>query len=148
MSKIESIQKLCKAPSVSVGVLHQGEVVFRRNIGFRGIKAILEADSDTAYQIGSCSKLVTSTAIGLPAEGQPVWDDKVHHHLPDFDPIQDPRIGKTATIVDLCRHTTGRANGNAIFIGPRSTMVVKREDYIAMTNRLQTSNEHGQRFDN
>lgn len=148
MPKIESVQKLCKAPSVSVGVLHQGEIVFRRSTGLRDIEANLVADSDTAYQIGSCSKLFTSTAIGLLSKGHPIWEDKVHDHLPDFDPIQDPRIGKAATISDICRHSTGLANGNSIFMGPRGTVFVKGEDHIAMTNRLPTSNQHGQRFNN
>ncbi|KAJ8121794.1 hypothetical protein ONZ43_g1843 [Nemania bipapillata] len=146
MPEIESVRKLCKAPSVSVGVLHQGEIVFRRSIGLRDIEANLEADSDTAYQIGSCSKLLTSTAAGLLSKEHPIWKDKVQDHLPDFDPIQDPRIGKTATIVDICRHSTGLANGNSIFMGPGGTVVVKGEDHIAMTNRLPTSNQHGQRF--
>ncbi|KAI1115177.1 beta-lactamase/transpeptidase-like protein [Nemania sp. NC0429] len=90
MSKIESVRKLCKAPSISVGVLHQGEVVFRRSVSLRDIEANLEANSDTAYQIGSCSKLFTSTALGLLSNGHPIWEDKVQDHLPDFDPIQDP----------------------------------------------------------
>ncbi|KAI1278165.1 beta-lactamase/transpeptidase-like protein [Xylaria sp. FL0933] len=128
MPTIESVQKLCKAPSVSVGVLHQGEVVFRRSIGLRDIEANLKADSDTAYQIGSCSKLFTSTAVGLLSEQWPIWKDK------------------TATIADICRHSTGLANGNAIFMGPRGTTVVKGEDHMAMVNLLPTSNDHGQRF--
>ncbi|KAI1123622.1 beta-lactamase/transpeptidase-like protein [Nemania abortiva] len=148
MSKIESVQKLCRAPSVSVGVLHQGEVVFRRSVGLRDVEANLEADSDTAYQIGSCSKLFTSAAVGLLSKGQPIWKDKVHDHLPEFDPIQDRCIGKTATIADLCRNSTGLANPNAIFLGPRGTTVVKGEDHITMVNKLPTSNEHGQRFNN
>ncbi|KAI0812220.1 beta-lactamase/transpeptidase-like protein [Xylaria sp. FL0064] len=121
MPTIESVQKLCRAPSVSAGVLHQGEVVFRRSIGLRDLGANLKADSDIVYQIGSCSKLFTSTAV-------------------------DPRIGKTATIADICRHSTGIANGNAIFMGPRGTTVVKGEDHMAMVNLLPTSNAHGQRF--
>lgn len=122
--------------------------MFRRSVGLRDIEANLEAGSDTAYQIGSCSKLFTSTAIGLLSKGHPIWKDKVHDHLPDFDPVQDPRIGKAATIVDLCHHSTGLANGNSVFMGPRGTVFVKGEDHIAMTNRLPTSNQHGQRFNN
>lgn len=147
MPMIESVRKLSRAPSISVGVLHQGEVVFRRSIGLRDVEDSLEADSNTAYQIGSCSKLFTSTAVGLLSEGQPIWEDKVHDHLPDFNPIQDPRIGNEATIADLCCHSTGLANGNAIYMGPGGTTVVKGEDHIDMVNQLPTSNKHGQRFD-
>ena len=119
---------------------------FRRSIGKRDVEKGLDADSDTAYPLGSCSKLLTSAAIGMLAgDGLPLGDT-IQRHIPTFDPVEDPQIGREATIRDLCRHTTGLANPALASNGPGGTVLVAENDHVTMVNALPTSNKEGQRF--
>ncbi|KAL7917807.1 beta-lactamase/transpeptidase-like protein [Trichoderma austrokoningii] len=133
LQQVAEVQNVCKAPSISIGILHQGKVLYRKSLGLRDVESNLDANSDTSYLLGSCSKLLTSAAVGILAESQLSWTDLISKHIPGFNPAGDPRIGQQATIVDACRHSTGLANPNA-------------EDHVALLNALPTSNDSGQRF--
>ncbi|CAG8395664.1 unnamed protein product [Penicillium salamii] len=142
--EIESALNVANAPSVSLGVIHEGSVIFRKSIGLRDVNADLEATSETSYHIASCSKVITATALGiLVAEGKVFWDDPIRKHPPSFNPTEDPRIGAQATVIDACRHTTGLAN--ILFQGPNGALI-HREDHIPLVNALPTSDHDGQRF--
>ncbi|KAL4745235.1 hypothetical protein BDW72DRAFT_186962 [Aspergillus terricola var. indicus] len=142
---IKSAMEITNSPSVSLGVMHEGKVIFRKSIGLGDVEGNLEATSDTSYFIGSCSKMLTATALGILVEEKKLtWNDPIRKHLPSFNPIEDPRIGEEATIIDACRHTTGLAN--ILFQGPNGALVHRAEDHIAMVNALPTSSEDGQRF--
>lgn len=147
MSDIEEAMKIARAPSISVGVLHNGEVLLRKSVGLRDVEAKLPANSDTAYLIGSCSKMFTSTALSLLVEDKKVsWKDTIRTHLPTFSPIGDPQIGEKATLMDAARHSTGLANPNAVCMGPEGTIPNTAQDHISLVNALPTWNAHGQRF--
>lgn len=149
MSEVEEAMKIAKAPSISVGIIHEGEVLFRRSIGLRDVHANLAANSDTSYLIGSCSKLFTSTDLGILAGDEKLtWEDRIQTHLPSFDPIEDPEIGESATLLDAGRRSTGLANPNAVFMGPEGTFSNSAEDHVEMLNALSTSNQSGERFQN
>lgn len=147
MPDVESIMNIAKAPSISLGVIHHGKVIFRRSIGLRDVESNLKANSDTSYLIGSCSKMFTATVLCVLVEDEKLsWNDTIRKHLPSFKPINDPRIGEEATIIDACRHSTGLANPNVVFLGPEGTFSNSEEDHIEMRNALPTSNESGQPF--
>lgn len=139
--------KIARAPSISVGVLQDGEIIFTKSFGLRDIERGLEANSDTSYLIASCSKMFTATALNLlDSEAKLSFKNTIRTHLPTFDPSEDPEIGREATLFDACRHSTGLANPNVIYMGPDGVISNAAEDHIAMVNALPTSNESGQRF--
>lgn len=70
MPDVQSIMNIAKAPSISLGVIHNGKVIFRRSIGLRDVESNLEAKSETSYLIGSCSKIFTATALGILVEDE------------------------------------------------------------------------------
>ncbi|CAG9985159.1 unnamed protein product [Clonostachys byssicola] len=145
--KIEEVRDVCEAPSVSFGVSYGPKTAFTHSIGLRDVETGQLANEHTSYHIGSCAKIFTSAAIGiLVDEGKISWQDPVKKHLDDFDPVEDREIGKKATIRDVCRHSTGLANPNAVFMAPHGAPGIKSEDYMKMINALPTANEHGQRF--
>ena len=145
--EIEHVMKVCRAPSISYGILHKGKVLYQRSIGCRDVELGLPADSDTSYAIGSCSKMITSLALGILAhDGSLAWNDTIQKHIPTFDPVEDPEIAQKATIVDACRHTTGLANPNAVCMGPGVTLNIAGEQHITLINALPTFNTSGQRF--
>jgi CubicO group peptidase (beta-lactamase class C family) len=93
--------------------------------------------------------MFTATALGvLVADEKLSWNDTISNYLPSFNPINDPRIAEEATIIDACRHSTGLANPNVVYLGPEGTFSNSEGDHIVMLNALPTSNESGQRFRN
>ncbi|KAL4958565.1 beta-lactamase/transpeptidase-like protein [Aspergillus filifer] len=147
LDQVRQIQDILQTPSITLGVVHQGQVVFKQSIGHRDVGNNLPADADTIYMIGSCSKMFTSAAVGiLVDEGKLSWTDPVQKYLPEFDPVGDPRIGKEADIIDILRHSTGLRVPNLLCIGPGATPVSDEEDLVPLLNIMPTSDEKGQRF--
>lgn len=146
---MEEATKIANSPSISVGIIHGLEniPIFRKSYGLRNCEAELTADEDTSYVIGSCSKMITCTAIGiLVSDNRLAWSDPIRNHIPTFDPPGDPTIGEKATIIDLCRHSTGLGDASTILAGPGGMIFNKAEDHIALVNALPTANDSGQRF--
>ncbi|KAL4790397.1 beta-lactamase/transpeptidase-like protein [Aspergillus venezuelensis] len=147
LDQIRQIQDILQAPSITYGVVHQGQVIFKQSIGHRDVCNDLLADAETIYMIGSCSKMFTSAAVSILAdEGKLSWTDPVQKYLPEFNPVGDPRIGKEADIIDILRHSTGLRVPNLLCIGPGATPVSDGEDLVPLLNIMPTSDEKGQRF--
>lgn len=90
------------------------------------IEGYLPANSDTAYLTASCSKLFLACAAGiLVDEGKLGWDDPISKHVPDFNPVRDPRI-RNATIRHALSHQTGLEGQDLLLWGPHGTVLVTR----------------------
>lgn len=149
MPHVEQAMTMAKAPSISVGILQDGEIIFTRSIGLRDLERNLKANSKTSYLLASCSKMFTSSALNiLQSEEELSLKDTIQTYLPTFNPIENPEIGKKATLADAGRHCTGLANPNVVYMGPDGILSNTAENHIAMVNALPTSNEHCQRFQN
>lgn len=146
LSQVELVRKLCQVPSISFGVLHKGEK-FCHSVGHRDSEMIHKADADTIYMLGSCSKMLTSAAIGILVEaGQLNWQDPVKKYLPGFCPIGDPRIGQEADFIDLMRHSSGTAEVGRLCLGPNGSILVDEDKLLPLLNLMPTSDSKGQRF--
>ncbi|KAL4878092.1 beta-lactamase/transpeptidase-like protein [Aspergillus karnatakaensis] len=144
---IDEIRQICQTPSIVFGVIHEGKVVFEDSVGYRNAEQTLKPDADTIYMIGSCSKMFTSAAVGiLVDEGKLQWQDPVQKYLPEFDPHGDPRIGQTADIIDLLRHSSGVVDPSELIFGPRGSILVDGNDMFQLLNAMPTTDEKGQRF--
>jgi CubicO group peptidase (beta-lactamase class C family) len=149
MPEIARVKELCRVPSISVGVLHEGEVVLMESLGLRDVERALKANCDTSYLLGSVSKMFASAAVGiLVEEGKMSWHDTIQKHLPNFNPAGDPEIGKYAEVFDACRHTTGLGNPNVLIWGPDGTLIGRSQDHVGFMNAASTSNRDEQRFRN
>lgn len=145
--QIDEVRKICQVPSISYGVIHDGEVVLTKSVGFRDEHQKLEANPDSIYMIGSCSKMFASAAAGiLVDEGKLHWLDPISKHLSDFNPAGDANIGKKADIIDGFRHSTGLACPQLLCLGPHGTIINDETDYIRLLNAMPTANHEGQRF--
>lgn len=147
LPQIRQYQEICKVPSITFGVVHHGQAVYKGNVGHRDASQTHPADFDTMYMIGSCSKMFTSAAVGiLVDEGRLNWTDPIQKHIPEFDPKGDPRIGKEADIIDCLRHSTGLRSPTMLVLGPNGTIISDEEDLVPLLNIMPTSDEKGQRF--
>jgi D-alanyl-D-alanine carboxypeptidase len=100
--KIGAALKESGAPSVSIAVVKDGELVFAKAFGMANIAENRAADVNTRYAVGSISKQFTATAILLLAEqGKLSLDDKVSKYFPDLTRASE------VSIRQLLSHTSG-----------------------------------------
>ena len=96
-----------KVPSMAVGIVREGKLIFAEGFGTKEVGKDERPDKETLYAIASNSKAFTSAIIAmLVQEGKINWDDKVQKHLPYFA-LSDPVIGQRVTIRDLLCHRVG-----------------------------------------
>ena len=98
---------LWESPSVAIGVTRGGETVFSGAFGQRDAERGLAADSQTLYQIASCTKAFTATlAAQFVDEGKLDWDTPVREYLPEVR-FYDDYATRTVCMRDLLSHRTG-----------------------------------------
>lgn len=95
-------------PGLSIGIVHDQELIWARGFGMADLADERPAAPDTVYRIGSISKTFTATALMLLRDdGKLRLDDPVRQHLPWFayrNPFPDePEI----TVWNLLTHTSG-----------------------------------------
>ena len=106
-ARAEAGLKLWESPSVSLGVIKDGKVVFCDGFGLRDVENNLPSTGDTLYQIGSCSKAFTcALAAKLCDEGKLDWDTPIKKYVPEVD-FYDAYVDQNVTVRDLVSHRTG-----------------------------------------
>ncbi len=95
-----------RIPGASIAVLHDG-VVHVAAAGYANIPAGIEADVDTVFDIGSVTKVYTTTLMMMLVEqGLIALDDPVGKYLPDLLIDQAP-VREAVTLRTLLNHTSG-----------------------------------------
>jgi D-alanyl-D-alanine carboxypeptidase len=110
--EIESdIQKLVsknKPPALSVAIIKDGQIVYRRAFGWADGPAQLPAATDTVYHWWSMTKVPTALAVlQLHDAKQLDLDDPVRDYLPFFQVELKGKPAPPITIRQLLRHTSG-----------------------------------------
>jgi CubicO group peptidase (beta-lactamase class C family) len=94
-------------PSASIGIIKDGELIFKGNYGVKEVGQKEHPNENTLYAIASNSKAFTSAIIGmLVQEGKLDWNDKVKKHLPYFA-MYDDWVSEHITIRDILSHRVG-----------------------------------------
>jgi len=121
-------------PSVSIGIVKDGEMIFNGNYGVMEEGKDAGPDKNTLYAIASNSKAFTSAMIGmLVQEGKLDWNDKVRKYLPYFE-LYDPWVSNEVTIRDLLCHRVGLGtfSGDVIWYKADLTAeeIIRRVKYL------------------
>lgn len=96
-------------PGVSIGIVHDGKLIFAGNYGVLEEGKNTQPNKDTLYAIASNSKAFTSAIIGmLVQEGKLDWNDKIRKYLPYFE-LYDPWLSNEVTVRDILSHRVGLA---------------------------------------
>ena len=99
----EAMEK-AHAPGVSVALLRDGEIVYRRGYGSRDVERSLPATPDTLYGIGSCTKSFICLAVmQLVQDGELRVADPIRDYLPLRIGFGDSPI----TVHHLMSHSSG-----------------------------------------
>ncbi|KAF1960870.1 beta-lactamase/transpeptidase-like protein [Byssothecium circinans] len=104
---IEQISQIAGVAGASVGIIYHGEAIYTEHFVFRDIDAKKQADSDTMYGIGSCSKsYFAAAAAALVEEGKLSWTDPALKILKDLRMASEVAT-QEANLIDLAAHRLG-----------------------------------------
>ncbi|MFO1092558.1 MAG: serine hydrolase domain-containing protein, partial [Planctomycetaceae bacterium] len=100
---------LAQYPSLSVAIVCDGRVVYRRAFGFEDVEAGRQATPETSYHVASVTKVFTAAlAVLLHERGVVNLDKPVVDYLPAGVSISTtPKVGATITLRQLASHTSG-----------------------------------------
>lgn len=112
-------------PGASIGIVKNGELIFKGNYGVLEKGKEGKPNEQTLYAIASNSKAFTSAIIGmLVQEGKLNWDDKIKKHLPYFA-MYDSWVSEHITIRDILCHRAGLGTFSGDNIWYKSEMTSK-----------------------
>jgi CubicO group peptidase (beta-lactamase class C family) len=93
-------------PALSAAVIDNGRIVFLKTYGKANIEYNIPNTKHTAFQLASCTKLITATAImTLVQNGQLDLQKPVSNYLPEL-----PASWSDLKVIDLLSHQSGIAD--------------------------------------
>ena len=106
-AQIEQERLRWNLPSISYGVVVQGNVIHEGFFGYQDLENKVVPNRTTCYQIASMSKAFTALDIMMMVQdGKLKTTDLVKKHLRDFK-LSDPMVTRQVNIKDLLCHRTG-----------------------------------------
>jgi len=105
--------------SVTIGIVHDQELVYAKGLGYANVEAKIPATPDTLYRISSQSKIFTAISImQLRDQNKLHLDDPITKYLPWFKIRNIMPRDVPITIRHLLMHTSGlpRETGSAYWI--------------------------------
>jgi CubicO group peptidase (beta-lactamase class C family) len=104
--------KKWKVPGAAIVVVKNGKIIYAKGFGYRNIEERLPADENTLFAIGSLTKSMTATTVGISVDkGIFKWNSKLVSLLPNFK-LKDPFATQNINPVDLLCHRSGLPNHN------------------------------------
>ena len=105
---VESQMAYRGQPGLSIGIVHDQELVWAKGFGLADRERAIPATPDTRFRIASITKTFTATAImQLRDQGKLQLDDPVAKHLPWFAVRPREPGGPPITIRHLLTHVSG-----------------------------------------
>ncbi|MBS1576906.1 MAG: serine hydrolase [Bacteroidetes bacterium] len=137
---IQSALQTWKTPGISIAVVKDGNVVFKKGYG---VKELGRPDPFTTSTLSTCAsttKAMTAVCIGmLVDDGKLKWTDIVNDILPEFK-LSDPYVTSQVTVKDLLTHNAGLGNGDLLWVfGYTRSEILHRMQTIPMAYSLRSS---------
>lgn len=130
---ISEILAISGSPGLSLGVLHQGNVVHTAHFGLRDISEPLPPDDNTIYRIWSLTKPLTVGAVAaLVEDGVLNWDTPIREYLPEFRQRKD-EVGQKATLADLLSNRTGLAMTHNMWLQQYGEFALPKSEVVRMS---------------
>jgi len=104
---LEPIRAKHKLPALAAAVVLKGRLVALDAVGVRKAGGDVAVTKHDQFHIGSCTKAMTATVIGLLVEqGKLTWDTTLAEALPELAAEMHPDF-RAATLRQLLRHRAG-----------------------------------------
>jgi CubicO group peptidase (beta-lactamase class C family) len=127
-------------PGTGIAIVSGGEVVYAEAFGWRDIEAEKPMTTDTLFAIGSTTKAMTATVLGmLVDEGKLQWDQPLRNWLPSFK-LMDDSISERITPRDIVTHRSGLPRHDLLWYNNNSVSrgdMVKRLAHLELTADLR-----------
>ena len=133
----ESVMARYRLPGLAVGIIEDGNVVYRRAEGEVAVGGHGRIDAETLFKIASNSKAMTASVLArLVDAGKLRWEDPVTRHLPGFR-MYDPWVTENMQVQDLLIHNSGLPEGAGDLMLWPEPNAFTRGDIIAGLAHLQ-----------
>ena len=104
---VETVRKEWNVPGLSIAVVKDNQVIFKKGYGVRELGKPDPVDTQTLFACASTTKAMTVALMGmLVDEGKIKWSDKVYKYLPELQ-FYDSYVTREITVRDLLIHNTG-----------------------------------------
>ena len=150
-ASLESIRQKHKLPALAAAVIVDGKLVSFAAVGERKLGSKVKVSRDDKFHMGSCTKAMTATLIGiLVDQGKLSWDTKIGDVLPRLAKKSDPGY-RDVTIDHLLMHRSGLPRADESYKGidrealskvPR----VQRMEYIRQLMQKPPQFKPGSRY--
>lgn len=142
--QIDRIVQIGGVPGLSLGVLHNGDILHTAHFGRRNANEAVPPNDDTQHTFASLTKLMTATAIAqLVHEGKLDWDRPIREYLPAFRVRRD-KAGMKSTLRDLLSLRTGIAPANVYWGFQNNKLLLDPSDLTATATSIGTAKPFGQ----
>jgi CubicO group peptidase (beta-lactamase class C family) len=106
-SVLEPIRKKYNLPAIAAAVILNGRTIALGAAGLRKLGSDIEVTSNDKFHLGSCTKTMTATLIGMLVDrGQLRWDTTLAVALPDLAEDMHPDY-RNVTLKHLLAHRAG-----------------------------------------
>jgi CubicO group peptidase (beta-lactamase class C family) len=113
---IQNAMQLWKTPGLSVVVVKDNAVVFKKAYGVKDISTHEPFNTSTLSICASTTKAMTAVCMGMLVDaGKIKWTDKVSDVYPEFK-LYDDYASSEITIKDLFTHNTGLGNADMLWV--------------------------------
>ncbi|TDJ31221.1 MAG: serine hydrolase [Gammaproteobacteria bacterium] len=140
---LKEVVKQFNVPGLGIAVVAGGELVYEKGVGYRDIDNNLAMTPDTLFAIGSTTKAMTSTLLGMLADdGKLSWDEPLIGYLPKFR-LMDPMITARITPRDIVTHRSGLPRHDSLWYNNNS---ISRSEMISRFVHLELTADLRERF--
>lgn len=127
-------------PGLALAAVKNGELIVSKGFGYRDIESNKPVTPDTIFQMGSTTKALTATVLGmLVDEGKLNWDKPLRYYLPEFR-MSDPIISDRVTPRDLVTHRTGMPRHDMLWYNNTASSreeIIRRFEFLELTADLR-----------
>lgn len=137
---IESAMPVWKVPGLSVAVVKDGKVVFKKGYGLTELGKRSAFDTLTISICASTTKAMTAVCVAMLVDaGKLKWSDKVADIIPGFK-INDVYTTSQITVKDLLTHNAGLGNADWLWVVQNDDDdILRRMQYLAPSYSLRSS---------
>ena len=138
---VKSELKKWNVPGAAIAVVKDGKIIYTKGFGYRNVKEKLKADEHTLFAIGSLTKSITASTVGILVDQKKVqWDSKIIDLLPNFK-LKDDFATQRINFVDLLSHRTGLPSHNLMWYVTNFSResIVNRLRYLEPSSDFRTT---------
>ncbi|PQE26378.1 Beta-lactamase transpeptidase protein [Rutstroemia sp. NJR-2017a BBW] len=137
-SNLEELMKIGSTPGTAIAVIHNGELIYQENLGYRDLDNKLPVTAETIFPCASLTKAVVAAGLGICVDeeiGDLKWDSKVHDVLPEWTSA-DEILRKEMTVTDCLSHRAGMEAPDH-WLGTNNNILIPQEKSLEFLNALQ-----------